>query len=70
MRRIRQTTGEKQTFLVQARSYRIILGSASDAMVAAGLSQGICGIRGSCGRGLRETVQANQMDLAGYRPVW
>jgi hypothetical protein len=33
MRRIRQTTGEKQTFLVEAKSYKIISGSVWDVML-------------------------------------
>jgi hypothetical protein len=33
MRRMRQTTGEKQIFLVQAKSYKIISGWDSDAMM-------------------------------------
>jgi hypothetical protein len=33
MRRMRQTTGEKQMFLVQAKSYKIISGSVWAAML-------------------------------------
>jgi hypothetical protein len=38
MRRMRQTTGEKQTFLVQAKSYKIISGSIEVAILGYSLS--------------------------------
>lgn len=39
MRRMRQTVGEKQTFLVQAKSYRTISGSVWAAMFVVGFNK-------------------------------